>query len=148
MAICNRDLASSQQLQEFNSNFGAFSTGASNAAVTIPLCVVPYPATISKIKAAALGLSNTATLDFSIQRFIVGSGTTAYLGGMTTLTLVAAGTSGVQAVVTAAAGSTALQLTTGDVIYGSFAGQDAAATSLAVSVVIQATQDIRTWFGS
>jgi hypothetical protein len=148
MAICNRDLGTGQQQTEFNTNFGAFSTGASNATVTVPLAMIPYPATLSKVRVGALGLSGAPVMSFSISRFITGSGNTLYTGGMTTLTLVAAGTSGVQTVVTAAAGSTALNLLTGDVILGTFDGQDAAATSVATSIVIQAVQDIRTWFGS
>ncbi len=148
MAICNRDLGTGEQQIEFNSNFGAFDTGASNAAVLVPLAMIPYPATLSAVKAGVLGLSGAPTVAFSIQRFIIGSGNTLYTGGMTTLTLTNAGTSGIQSVVIAAAGSTALQLQAGDVILGSFAGQDTAATSLAVSVVVQAVQDIKTWFGS
>ncbi len=98
-------------------------------------------------RAAATGISGAPLLDLSITRFIVGSGTTSYLGGFTTLTLQAVGTSGIQSATIAVAGSTALSLLTGDVVYGSVSGQDSAVTGLAVSLVVDATQSIKTIFG-
>jgi hypothetical protein len=148
MAICNRDKDVSEEKYDFESSFGAFSTGASNAAVVVPLATLPWPGTIQSARVAALGISGTPTLDFKVTRFIVGSGSTDISGGFTTLTLQAVGTSGVQTWVSAVATSSLLSLQTGDVIYGSFAGQDSAVTGLAVDVVIKATQDIRTFFGS
>ncbi len=147
MAIVNRALDNSQQERELSAVYGAFSTGASNATVDVPVGIVPYPATLVAARASATGVSGSPTVALYIQRFIVGSGTTAYLGGFTTLALQAVGTSGAQSVVIAAAGSTALGLLTGDVILGTFAGQDSAATGLALTVVIDAIQDIRTHFG-
>ncbi len=147
MAVVNRALDVSQKEREYSAQFGAFSTGASNAAVSVPIAMIPYPATLVAARAAATGSSGSPTLDLSIKRFIVGSGSTAYLGGFTTLALQNVGTSGILSVTIAAAGSTALGLLAGDVIYGSFAGQDSAVTGLAVSIVINATQSIRTHFG-
>ncbi len=143
MAICNRDLDSSQQKGVLAANYGVVAT-----TLTIPVGVVPYPSVVVAARVAATGISNAPTVSLRIKRFIVGSGSTQYLGGFTTLTLVASGTSGIQSVVTAAAGSTALQLQAGDEIVAVSAGTNAAATNLAVSVVIQATQDIRTFYGS
>jgi hypothetical protein len=99
-------------------------------------------------KIAAFGISGTPTAALSIQRFIVGSGVTSYLGGFTTLTMIAAGTSGAQSVVTAASGSTALQLLAGDVIMMTTGGANSAVTGVAVDLVVQYTQDIKSYFGS
>jgi len=142
MAICNRDLGFSEQEKLLGDAYGALATG-----VTVPVATVPWPCTIQSAKVAAFGISGTPTVALTIQRFIVGSGVTSYLGGFTTLTMQAAGTSGVQSVVTAAAGSTALLLQTGDVIMATTGGANSAVTGLQVSVVVQATQDIRSWFG-
>lgn len=147
MAICNRDKDPSEQKFDFSSNLGAFSTGASNASVTFPLGIVPWSGVISKARVSALGISGTPTLDFQLTRFITGSGSTIISGGFTTLTLQLVGTSGAQTWVSAATSSTFLNLTKGDVLQGVFAGQDSAVTSLGVDFVIQATQDIKTYFG-
>lgn len=143
MAICNRDMDSSQQKYVLQSSFGAVATG-----VTLPVAIVPSPSTISAAKVASFGHSGSPTVQLTIQRFIVGSGVTSYLGGFTTLTLTAAGTSGVNAVVTAAAGSTALNLLAGDIIMATSGGANSAVTGLSVELVLQASQDIRTYFGA
>ncbi len=143
MAICNRDLASSEQTHEISANYGLVATS-----LTLPIGIVPYPANIVSARVSAKGLSNAPTGSLRIQRFIVGSGATAYLGAFTTLTLVDAGTSGILAPVQAAAGSTALSLLAGDVITYVSAGSNSAVDSLSVAVVVQATQDIRSWFGA
>lgn len=147
MAVINRALDNSEQEWEFSAQYAALGTGASNAAVTLPIAMIPFPSTIVAARAAATGASGSPTIALSIKRFIVGSGTTAYLGGFTTLALQNVGTSGILSVTIATAGSTALGLLAGDVIVGSFAGQDSAVTRLAVSIVIDATQSIRTHFG-
>lgn len=143
MAICNRDLDASEQKHEISANYGLVATS-----LTLPVGIVPYPANIVSARVAAVGLSGAPTGSLRIQRFITGAGATAYLGAFTTLTLTAVGTSGIQSVVTAASGSTALQLQAGDVITYVSAASNAAVDSLSVAVVIQATQDIRTYFGS
>jgi hypothetical protein len=143
MAICNRDLDPSEQKHVLAANYGAVAT-----TLVLPVGVVPYPSTIVSARVAATGISGAPTGALKINRFIVGSGSTVYLGGFTTLTLQAVGTSGVQSVVIAAAGSTALNLLAGDEITYTSAGANAAVSGLAVSVVIQATQDIRSYYGS
>jgi hypothetical protein len=143
MAICNRDLDPSQQKGVIAANYGVLAT-----ALTVPVGIVPFPATIVAARVAATGVSNTPTVALKINRFITGAGSTVYLGGFTTITMQAVGTSGVQSVVIAASGSTALNLQAGDEIVAVTAGSNAACTNLAVQVVIQATQDIRTFYGS
>jgi len=143
MAIVNRDLDSSEQKVSVAQTFGPLATG-----VTVPIHVVASPCNVVAAKIAAFGISGTPTAALSIQRFIVGSGVTSYLGGFTTLTMIAAGTSGAQSVVTAASGSTALQLLAGDVIMMTTGGANSAVTGVAVDLVVQYTQDIKSYFGS
>lgn len=143
MAIVNRDLDSSEQKRTFSVDLGAVATG-----LTLPIAIIPYPAAIVNARVAAVGVSGTPTALLFVQRFITGSGATGYLGGMTTLTMQAVGTSGIQSVVTAASGSTALNLQAGDVIMLNSGGANSAVAAAAVSITVQATQDIRTSFGS
>ncbi len=142
MAICNRDLDVSQQKTSLRGSAGAVVTGS-----TLAMVIIDSPCAVSAAKVALFGVSNTPTVLLSVQRFIVGSGVTSYLGGFTTLNGQAAGTSGVQSIVTAAAGSTALLLQAGDVVMATVAGTNAAVTSLAVDLVVQYTQDIKSYFG-
>lgn len=142
MAIVNRDLDSSQQKYEAKASYGALGTG-----VTVPVAIIGTPSAVSAAKVAAFGISGTPTVVLSIQRFIVGAGVTSYLGGFTTLTMQAAGTSGAQSVVLATAGSTALQLQAGDVIMATTGGANSAVTGVSVDVVLQPIQDIKTYFG-
>ncbi len=141
MAICNRDLDASEQKLEIAANYGNVAT-----TLVIPVGIVPYPCTLIGARVAATGISNSPTGALKINRFIVGSGSTVYLGGFTTLTLVDVGTSGIQSVVIAAAGSTALSLQAGDEFTWTSAGANSAAT-VAVSIVVQKTQDIVSHFG-
>ncbi len=141
MAICNRDLDASEQKIEIVANYGVLAT-----ALVVPVGIVPWPCTLVGARVAATGLSGAPTGALKINRFIVGSGTTVYLGGFTTLTLQTVGTSGIQSVVIAAAGSTALSLLAGDEITYTSGAANAAAT-VAVSVVVQKTQDIVQHFG-
>ncbi len=143
MAICNRDLDVSEEKHNINANYGLVAT-----TLVLPVGIVPYPATIVSARVAAVGISNAPTGALKINRFVVGAGSTVYLGGFTTLTLQAVGTSGVQSVVVAAAGSTALQLQAGDEITYTSGGSNSACDSVSVTVIVQATQDIRTWFGA
>ncbi len=142
MAICNRDLDASEQKLEIVANYGAVAT-----TLILPVGNVPWPCTIVGARVAAVGISNAPTGALKINRFIVGSGSTVYLGGFTTLTLQAVGTSGLQSVVIAAAGSTALSLQAGDEITYTSAGSNSAVSSLSVSIVVQKTQEIVTHFG-
>ena len=143
MAICNRDLDSSEQKHTIQANYGVVAT-----ALVLPVATISYPCTLVAAKYAAVGISNTPSGILKINRFIVGSGSTVYLGAGTTFALQAVGTSGVQNCGLVAAGSTALSLLAGDEITFTTAGSNGAVSSLAVSLVVQATQDIRTFYGS
>ncbi len=141
MAIVNRTLDPSQQQSEILSSYLAVATG-----ITMLVAMVPYPATLKQIKVAAQGLSGTPTYDLRVFRFIVGTGVTTIAGGATTLTPLTMGTSGIASMVLAAAGSSFLNLQAGDVLTLTSAGSNAAVTALSVDVIIQATQDIVSWF--
>lgn len=143
MAICNRDLDSSQQEIVLEQSLVAVANG-----VTLPVCAIPTQSLLLGARVAGFGISGAPTGALTIKRFIVGAGTTSYLGGFTTLTVQSVGTSGIQSVVIAAAGSTALNLQAGDVImYTSGGGSGAALESVSVSVIIKAVQEIRQNFG-
>lgn len=142
MGVTNRSLDASEQRKVLGAAYGAVATGA-----TLHACIVPFNSTLEGIRVAAEGLSGAPTYAMRIQRFIAGAGITAIAGGATTLTATAFGTSGLQSMVLAAAGSTLLNLLAGDIITLTSGGANTAATNLSVSVVVKATQDIKTQFG-
>lgn len=142
MAIVNRDLDASQQKEALQFNQVAdVATG-----VTMQCVQVPYPASLLGIQLAASGLSGTPTYSFGIGRFIVGSGYTFITGGATTITARAMGTSGPVAASLASAGSSLLALQAGDVLTLVSGGANAAVKQLNVAFVVQALQDIKSYF--
>lgn len=141
MGITNRTLDATEQRRTFQASYGAVSTG-----LTLSVLTVPFNSTLAGIRMTSEGLSGAPTYAFKVQRFIVGTGITAISGGSTTTTGVAYGTSGLVSVPIAAAGSTLLNLLAGDLITCTTGGANTATTSLTVSVVIQAVQDIKTNF--
>lgn len=143
MAIINASLDSTEQNSVIGGGSAALATG-----VTLLLGMVPYSSTVQLAKVAAEGISGTPTGLLSIGRFIVGSGNTSITVGFTSLTLQAVGTSGLQTIVQAAAGSSWLQLQAGDRLYWTSGGSNAAITGLLVRVVIKAVQDIRSTLGA
>lgn len=141
MAIVNRTLDASQQQSEYVATYPLTATG-----VTLQLAAIPYPSTLKNVVVSAIGLSGAPTFDLRVQRFIVGTGVTSIAGGATTLTATAWGTSGVQSMVLAASGSSLLSLQAKDVLAVAVGGSNTAAANIALGVVIQATQDILSWF--
>ncbi len=141
MAIVNRTLDPSQQQVMQVANYGAVVTGA-----TLHVAVIPSPSILKQIKIAVAGVSGTPTYDLRVLRFIVGSGVTSIAGGATTLTGTAVGTSGIQTLVLAAAGSSFLSLIAGDLLTLTSGGANSAVTNISVASVIQDTQDILSWF--
>ncbi len=141
MGIDNRTLDVSQQQSESQASYQAVATGA-----TLLVAAIPYPAVLKQIKVAAQGLSGAPVYDLRVWRFIVGTGVTTIAGGATSLTGQAMGTSGVQSMVLAAAGSSFLNLQANDVLTITSSGSNTAVTGLDIAVVIQATQDIVSWF--
>lgn len=142
MAICNRDLDSSEQKVAVQASASLLATG-----VVLPVAVIDSPATLVAAKVSAVGISGTPTALLRVRKFITGAGATIFTGGATTLTVQAHGTSGPQSVVLAAAGSTALLLKAGDILEVLSGGTNAACDGIIVDAVIQYTQDIRSHYG-
>jgi hypothetical protein len=142
MAICNRGLDPSEQRHAVLESFGAVPTAA-----TIMICAIPYNSELKAVKVAVSGLSGSPTYDLRIQRFIPGAGATVLNPGSTTLTGTAFGTSGIQSFLLQGAGGSLVQLLANDVLTITSATANTAVTNMAVGVVIQALQDIKTLFG-
>lgn len=142
MAIVNRDLDVSEQKLVLNAAIGLATTGTS-----LPVAVVPYPGIIRNIQVAALGLSGSPSWTFQIHRFIPGTGFTA-IACAGALTVANYGTSGIQGVSLVASGSTLLNVIANDVISIATATANTASLYSAVSVAIQATQDVKAVYGS
>ena len=142
MGVTNRALDVSEKNRILEANYGLTAT-----TLVLNVAMVPYPCTLVAARVAAKGISNTPTVQLKVDRFIVGVGATTISGGATTLTLQAVGTSGIQSVVLAAAGSSFLSLQQGDVITATTAGANSAVDDLSIGVVLQAIQDIKSSFG-
>ena len=141
MAITNRTLDVSEEQVQIQAAYQTVATG-----VTMLAAMIPYPAILKQVKVAAQGISGSPTYNLRVWRFIVGTGVTTIAGGATTLAGVALGTSGIQSMALAAEGSTLLTLLAGDVITLTSAGSNAAVSGIDVACVIQATQDIKSWY--
>lgn len=138
MAIVNRDLDPSQQkdVVVYCSN-GAVATG-----VTKFISVVPYPAVLQSLAAAAHGVSNAMQVAFNLERF-TSAGVTVIPLGISNLVLQnfsvsgALGFSGL-----AAAGSTLLNLQYGDVLSMTTSVANGNALDLSLELVLKKVQDI------
>lgn len=140
MGIVNRTNDASEQKYAAEQTIVSTST-----AVAYPIYTVPNAGNIVDAKCVAYGLSAAPTGQLRINRFLPGVGETLItVGGA--LTHVAYGTSGMQTFSLPALGSTLLVVQKGDVVQLLTAGTAAALASVEVSVVIQATQDIKSWF--
>lgn len=138
MAIINRDKDPSEQRTDLHVALGAVATGATKS-----VFVAPYPCTLQSVRVAAQGVSNAMQLGFYIQRFIAGSGETAFAIGISNVVLVNVGTSGVQGFSgLAATGSTLLNLGAGDVLRVATTVSNGNATDLALNIVLKKLEDI------
>lgn len=140
MAIVNRDLDVSEQVETLTVNLGA----ATIAGATRLLWAAPYPVTIRNVKLGVLGSSGSPILSFFNQRFIAGSGATSLTIGVSGAVGTAIGTSGLQGFSgLAVAGSTLLNLAQGDVLMLALTGANSAFSECLVEVVVKRLQDIR-----
>lgn len=137
MAIENRDLGSSQKKEVLHYKSSAqVSTGA-----TQQIALLPFPCTLESVKAVALGVSGAMQLAFQARRFA--GGNTAIALGISNLILQNFGTSGALGYSgLAAAGSTLLQLQTGDVLMFETSVANSAASEVLLELVVKKTQDI------
>lgn len=146
MAIANRELDLSEQKETFCSGSRLLTVGSSGSAlpITYPVYLVPRPMTLISAKFAAIGLSASPIATLLVTRNTA-AGATIITGGMTALTLQAHGTSGPQAGVLAATGSSFLTLAKNDLITVSIGGDDVACF-LDIALVLQSLQDIKSHF--
>ena len=142
MGVINRSLDTSERRRQINTVINNTSTG-----VGYPVFEAPHPCTIKTARCAAVGLSGAPTSALYLHRFIVGTGMATYaIGGA--LTHVAIGTSGPQTYSLPATGNSLLNLQTGDVVVTLTAGSNAALAAKAVQLVVEATQEIKSWWGA
>ena len=146
MAIVNRDLDSSLQKLVVNCNWGGALTACVGTGATLVAHVVPFPSTLKAVEASIMGISGSPVVNIEVHRMTSG-GYTQIAGGMTNLALQVIGTSGPQAGVLAAAGSSFLALTTNDVLVVKTSGANSAVNYLNVQFVLQSLQDVTTFYG-
>ncbi len=146
MAIANRDLGSSEQKHAFGT---ALSTAvAASAGISYHVAQVPYPCTLKSVSVAAASISGAPQVAIDIKRWTAGGVTTIpYVSS--TLAVLAYGASAAYQL-PVLNGSTLVNLQAGDVIVLNqlFSGGNVAIGGAVVTAVVQAVQDIKTWFGS
>lgn len=140
MAIVNRDLDATQQVETLVGQVSSTSTG-----VTYCMATIPYPAQLIAASQCAVGLSGAPNHSLWIQRFVAGSGVTSIVVGASMVSVVF-GTSGGQSFSIIGTGASNL-LQTGDLILLSTAAANTAAAHVSVTLVVQALQDIKSCFG-
>lgn len=148
MAIVNRELDSSQQVVNLSSTVqvGAPTLAACNG-LTNGIAVMPHPGALVGAGVASMGLSGAPNLSLWVNRFVVGSGFTAFCIGAS-LVAQAFGTSGGQTFSLLAGTAATLPLQTGDVITLCGAGANTGAQAVTVTLAVKALQDIKSQFGA
>ncbi len=140
MGIINRTNDASEQKDLVQTSFQAVGT-----AFTLLIHKAPRAQVITDAKCSTTGLSGAATVALALERFVVGAGLTHIaIGGA--LTVANLSTSGSQTFSLPAAGSTLLNLAAGDVLCALTGGANAAAVQYLIDVVVQNTQDIKSWY--
>jgi hypothetical protein len=141
MAINNRSLDGSLQRDITSNQLGAVG-GA--AAETHCVHLAPRPQLVEQIKVAALGVTGSYHNSFQVYRFNSTGGATLIGGLAATLTVVAAGTSGIQTATYAAS----MVLLANDMVQMIGGASNVGCTDLKVEVVVKNLSDIRTNFGT
>jgi hypothetical protein len=138
MGIINRTLDASEQKQSVTGQ--AVQTVVNTLETAI--AVVPRACTIVDAQATCTGISGSPTGILRVTRF---GGASFFVGS--TFLIPAVGTSGVIGISLPAAGASQLNLQKDDVVSVLFGGgTGAAAVSAIVDLVVQNTQDIKTWY--
>lgn len=146
MAIVNRDLDVSQQIQEFGAVLN--TTVGASAALNFFVAQMPFPATLKGVAVAANSISGAPQVSVSIQRWTAGGATVIPYVGSTLAVLAHGASAAYQMVPMATAGSTLLNLQAGDVVVlkQEFSGGNVAIGNAVVTVAVQALQDIKKHF--
>lgn len=134
MAIVNRSKDTSEQKRDVSVNIEDTVTSTDSHVYH-----APHALEIQSALGLAEGLSGTPTAQLKIQRFVTGAGETQIAIGPA-LTLQSVGTSGPQSFTISAA-----DLQAGDQVIVSHAGSNAALDILSISMVVKATQDVKSW---
>ena len=153
MGIINRTKDVTEQRLTYSYVQGALATG-----VTVALGVIANAGAIQAAQIAAVGVSGAPTFQLAVQRFITGTGYTSITFATgTSNTPADFGTSGagsfgsslfgVSGMIIAALGSTLNLVQPNDVLMLVTGGANSAVKNLALTVVIQPTQDLKTFFG-
>ncbi len=142
MAIVNRDLDVSEQKQPF-----AFSLNPLNTGITAVAVVIPTPGILAGVQVKSQGLSGSPVVSCEILRFNAGAGITGILLGAT-VAVAGVGTSGPQTYALPSQGSSLVQVLAGDMIVFRNLVANSAVALFAGTVVIKATQDIKSYQGS
>lgn len=142
MAVVNRSLDASEQRDTYVANFAATGTAA-----TFQVAMFPSAGVLEGIRMAGFGVSGSPLANVNILRFITGAGVTTIGGVATQLAFTAVGTSGVQSMVLAAAGSSLLSIQAGDILTATITGANSNLLGLSVAAVVKNTQEIKTSFG-
>lgn len=148
MAIVGRDLDVSERKVAFqwSNQVGGQSLNVLNSAViatgtTLTMFMVPFPCTVQSGSIYSQGLSGAPQIGVFVNRFA--AGITSMGIGISNMVLTAFGTSGVQGLSgLAPAGSTLLNLQTGDLLVVQTSVANTAITQLVVELVVKKTQDI------
>ena len=138
MAVENRDLGTTQQRDSYSFTLGAVGVG-----VTATVLVVPYPSTLAAATVFPYGVSGAPTATLDITRFNA-AGVTTITGVVSTLTLAGAT---VPTGFTVSSGASLVNLQTGDLLTYRGITANAAITTGNGMLVLQALQDIKTYFG-
>jgi hypothetical protein len=143
MAIVNRNLDATQQMDVYNCTIPTTAAGAS---VMVNLAMMPYAGTLKAFTVHALGVSGAVVGSLAISRFVAGAGLTTIIVAGASLALVNVGTSGPQAFTLPASSSTLAQVAQGDVVSMLvLAGNNILASQ--VCLVVKALQDIKSPLG-
>lgn len=111
---------------------------------TLMIAVAPFPAQVAALQVIGFGLSGTPAMNLDVTRYNA-AGVTTITGVISAYTVLGA-TISAQAGATVSSGASLVQLQANDVISLRSSGANTAATSLAVTLVLQALQDIKTHF--
>lgn len=140
MGIINRTMDASEQKESLKFNTSALATG-----VEVVVGPIERACTISDAKISVIGVSGTPHYALKAMRFVAGTGGSTFAIG-TSFAPTAFGTSGVLSFSLPATGSSLLQLQKGDMLVLTSGGSNAAVTALALDIVVQNSQDIKTWY--
>lgn len=143
MGIVNRTLDASERQDTHLARFD----GPVAVSQALPAWIVPHPSKLKSAHVAAKGLSGTPVYQLQVRRWTSAGVTVIALGAAATVAA-AFGVSGSTVDMTVYTGGSAVQLEAKDMIEVASTGANTASDDLAVAMVIERLQDIKSEFGS